>query len=191
MTTCRDVIRAAYRKAGITALGASISTAQANLGLELLSQVYMDLVQKGTLGRFTDVYKDEDYTIKEFERVYTTSSSNTITIPTTVTDEVTNQTRAPLDGAVVQVVGPSQDPVIRIYDALSAAWENPLGLTLTANAPLCVAYRPDIEALLAALLADENGIPIGPVFASMVRSARFHLARRDNVASAVVPGTYF
>lgn len=190
MATVRTVIKNAYRKAGITALGQSLTAAQSGVGLELLEETYNDLVVKGTLGRVTDVYKTSDYEAKEFERVTASVDTLAITFPATVEDVYTGEVRAPKDGAYITVVGAGRTVDTRIFSAATASWEAIRGLLLTGQAPLTEAYQSDIEALLAAKLADERGIPLGPILSTQVRTARYHLARRDNVASAPARGDY-
>lgn len=180
MASARTIIKNAYRKAGITALGAALTAAQANVGLELLEETLADLVHKGTLGRVTDVYTTADYEAKEFERVAASVDTLAVTFPATVLDDLTRETRAPLDGAYITVVGPGRPEDTRVYSALQAAWEPIAGYTLTSSAALSGAYQSDLEALLAAKLADERGIPLGPILTVEVRTARYHLARRDN-----------
>lgn len=190
MASARTIIKNAYRKAGITALGAALNAAQANVGLELLEETIADLVHKGTLGRVTDVYMTADYEAKEFERVAASVDTLAITFPATVQDDLTRETRAPLDGAYITVVGPGRTEDTRVYSALQATWEPIAGYTLTSSVALSGAYQSDLEALLAAKLADERGIPLGPILTVEVRTARYHLARRDNVASRPAKGEY-
>lgn len=190
MATVRTVIKNAYRKAGITALGVSVSAVQASTALELLQEAYVDLVNKGTLGRVVDVYTTSDCTAKEFERVTASDPTLVVTFPTVITDDPRGTTRAPLDGAYITVVGATRNIDTRVYAAATASWEAIYGLTLMDQAPLTASYQSDIEALLAGKLADERGIPIGPILATQLRTARYHLARRDNVASPVVKGSY-
>lgn len=194
MATTRDTIKNALRKAGIIALTASPTAAQMNTGLSVLRALYVDLVTKGTLGRLVPKFLDTTpYVANENERVFRSQTGYTVTFPATITDIDTGKPRQPYDGAFIVVVGPdgSAHPQTVIYDALTATWEDINVLTLTSNAPMTAAYADDIEALLGAKLADEGGYQIGPILATELKLARYHLARRDNVASRTQPGVYF
>lgn len=190
MASARTIIKNAYRKAGITALGAALTSAQADVGLSLLEETLSDLVHKGTLGRVRDVYTTSDCEAEEYERVTASVNTLSVTFPVTVQDRCTRKTRAPLDGSYISVVGPGRAEDTRVYSVHQAAWEPIAGYTLTSSVALSGAYQSDLEALLAAKLADERGIPLGPILTVEVRTARFHLARRDNVASRPARGEY-
>jgi len=125
MTTCRDVIKSAYRRSGIMAAGVNLNASQANIGMERLVGLYGSLIEGGMFGRICDKYLDTDtYTAEEGQRVYQ-SIPATVTIPTTVVDTGTGLTRQPLDLAFIIVV----DPVSGEPELLAVRWHaRPMGL---------------------------------------------------------------
>lgn len=192
MATCRDVIKNAYRKAGIIGVGQNVTAAQSAVALDQLQDLYISLVNDGVMGALTDVYTDVDYTPNEGERVYRATSGVTLTFPATLVDADTNLTRAPKDGALIVQVGPADtDAVYKVYDIYSASWLTLNSLSLTSQAPLTKSYKTDIEALLGIALTDEASLPPPPLLLQQAKLARYHLARRNNTASSTAQGTFF
>ncbi len=101
----------------------------------VLQDLYSSWVANGIFGPLTQVYKTEDYTAKEGERV-TTTGSPTITVPDVYTDnDVLDTPRTPYDLSVVQVADTVADTVnTYIYDRTQ--WVDIEGLVKTDNAPL-------------------------------------------------------
>lgn len=189
MATSLTLIKNSYRKAGIVANGASISSLQSQVGLALLNETLSDLVTKGTLGRFKDVYTTSNCVANEFQRVFRNPSSVTVSLPITVVDHDTHDTRSPHDGAVIISAAPDVPQTVSIYSIASGSWQSIKLTALTQEVPL-VDFQSDLEALLAVKLADERGIPVGPVLAREASFARHNLARRGTTASSVAKGDY-
>jgi len=179
MTTCRDVIKSAYRRSGIMAAGVNLNASQANIGMERLVGLYGSLIEGGMFGRICDKYLDTaTYTAEEGQRVYQ-SIPATVTIPTTVVDTGTGRTRQPLDLAFIIVVDPvSGEPEYWLFDGMRGQWASIHGLTLTAQAPLTPRFDEAIKDLLAEALLEETGQPTPGELLRRVGRARLSLATR-------------
>lgn len=177
MATCQEVIKSAYRRAGIRSRGVNLTALDIEVGLERLQAMYDRFVGSGLFGRFTDKFLDDasNYEAKEGERVYN-SLSATVTFPTTVSDDGT--TRAPYDGSVIAVVEPGQDPSIRIYDAMTASWQSTQGLTQNSVAPLSYRYFNAVCDLLAVDLCDEVGFPLSSKLVQQAGLGKIAIASR-------------
>jgi len=179
MTTCRDVIKSAYRRSGIMAAGTNLNASQSNIGMERLVGLYQNLIEGGMFGRVEDKYLDSAvYTAEEGQRVYQ-SVAATVTIPTTVTDKSTGLTRQPLDLAFIIVVDPvTEVPEYWLFDRMRGAWSAVHGLTLTSQAPLTPRHDEAIKDLLAEALLEETGQPMPRELLRRVGRARLALATR-------------
>jgi hypothetical protein len=165
MATCRDIIKAAFKRARISGDLDEVSPREMARGLQVLQDVYLGLVGSGAFGRFNDVLVTAAYTAKEQDRILVnTESAVSITYPQTVADEAAEGGyRPPRDGAAIMTTDVySTDIVIHIYDAAYAAWTLVEGLTLDSYAPLAVRYRAGLEARLAVRLAEEHGVAVTP-----------------------------
>jgi hypothetical protein len=160
MATCRQVVTAALRKLGLLDPEESLENAEAVTGLGVLQGFYQHLLNGGAFGRISDVLITADYTAKENERIaYSGETSATITLPTVIRDAVTGQDRAPLDHAVVIVVG--SDPAQNfVYDGSFGDWCAIENLTLDTYAPFT--NRLQIAAPLAVYCAPEYGREASP-----------------------------
>jgi len=179
MTTCRDVIKSAYRRSGIMAAGVNLNASQANIGMERLIGLYQTLIEGGMFGRICDKYLDAaTYTAEEGQRVYK-SVASTVTIPTTVVDTGTGLTRQPLDLAFIIVVDPTTgEPQYWLFDRMRGQWAAVHDLTLTAQAPLTPRFDEQIKDLLAEALLEETGQPTPGELLRRVGRARLTLSAR-------------
>lgn len=202
MATCREIITAAYRRAGILGRHVSAPSAQdAARGLEILQDWYEGLIGSGAFGRQCDVAVTADYSAREQDRITLSSTDAiTVTFPDTVTDTwftpccwltTSSGPRPCRDGSIITIGDLfSTTRFAYVYDGAYAAWTPFHGLTLDSWAPLSVRYAKGIKANLAALLADEVGIPITPLLALEAKSGvaamllRFDGPRRDTVMQA-------
>ena len=165
MATCRDIIKAAFKRARITGDVDEVLPREMDRGLQVLQDVYMGLVGSGAFGRFNDVLVTADYTAKEQDRVLVNTEDDiSITYPQTVADEAAEGGyRPPRDGAAIMTTDVySTDIVVHIYDAAYAAWTLIEELALTSYAPLSQRYRAGLEARLAVRLAEEHGVSVTP-----------------------------
>jgi len=179
MTTCRDVIKSAYRRSGVMAAGVNLNASQANIGMERLIGLYQTLIEGGMFGRVCDKYIDTvTYTAEEGQRVYK-SVASTVTIPPTVVDTGTGLTRQPLDLAFIIIVDPvSGEPEYWLFDRMRGQWAAIHDLTLTAQAPLTPRFDEQIKDLLAEALLEETGQPTPGELLRRVGRARMTLATR-------------
>ena len=163
MTTCREVIQSAYRRSGIMAMGVNMNEAQAQVGLELLSGMYQNLIVGGMFGRATDKIYDSasDYEAEEGYRIYNTQGA-TIALPVLVDDpDAPEGTRQPRDGAFITIVNPDAGVPTEqyIYDRSIGKWVGIHSLALSTEAPLCGRYEDHIKNMLAVRLLGESGQP--------------------------------
>lgn len=180
MYTCRDVIKAAYRRSGIIAAGVNLNATQANVGLERLKGMYENFVSGGMFGRLVDKYIDTGpYEAEENQRVFKTDPDLVVTLPTSVIDRENGGLRQPANFAPIVVVDPeAEGPVIHVYDRMAGNWLNVMALTLDVRAPLSSAYYDHIVNLLAVRLLDEAGQQIPPELSKAEGRGRLALASR-------------
>lgn len=161
MATCSELVKGAFRRAGISRDLDEVRPREMDRGLQVLQDVYLELVAGGAFGRFNDVLVDDDYAAEEQNRILvTTEAAVTVTLPETVDDDLVGD-RPPLDGSVIMVTDvASTTRATYIYDAAYAAWTLIEGLAIGDFAPLSVRYRSGLEAKLAVRLSEENGMAV-------------------------------
>ncbi len=170
MPTCLEIITSAYRKAGVMDAAGTLSASDGQVGLELLQEVYLDIVAKGSLGRLNEVNVTADYEALEMDRIIvTTEDAVEVTLPATYTDEDTGQERAPKDLTVVTVTDLRSDyRTLYIFDAIYGAWTRVDELALDDYAPLSHRFPAGLKAHVAIKRAAEDGMPLS---AGIVREA--------------------
>jgi hypothetical protein len=174
MATCRKIVTAALRKTGVVGEGQQAPPAyDAQVALETLQNWYLGAVAQGLFGRLCDVIIDADYEAGEFERISNpTGATATVTLPSTVVDDCTGETRVPVDLCpVVQTSAEATEPQISLYDGQLGHWVSLNGLTLDSEAPLSTRGPDGLSSLLATALAEEYGRQASPI--NMARAARF------------------
>lgn len=186
MATCRQVITPALRKIGVVGESNPAPSAyHAQVGLELLQSLYRESVASGLFGRLTDVTVSEAYEAKENERIHNSSDDDIeITLPATIVDAGTGETRVPINRAVIQVSGDT--PVTYIYSHLIRDWIAVDGLTLDSEAPLAEQGVNGLACWLAVLLADD-GFGTTPSAETIRVAARFRGAQALRYDAARVP----
>lgn len=165
MATCSDLIKGAFRRAGLSRDLDEVRPREMDRALQVLQDVYLGLVGSGAFGRFKDVLVTADYDAEEQDRILVnTTDAVSITYPVTVEDDAAEGGyRPPLDGsAIITTDVYTTDIVVHVYDATYAAWTPIEGLTLASYAPLSTRYRAGLEARLAVRLSEENGIAVTP-----------------------------
>lgn len=194
MATCADIIKAAYRRAGVVGSKVPLSEDQAAIGLEQLQGMYQEM-SNGLFGQVIDYYlSGGNYTASEQQRIYKNTTGSVITIPPTVTDADTGLTRAPLDGAMIVVVDPAlvvNKPTIWLYNAAIAKWQSIVDLALTDVAPLSYQFEEPLRNILAAIVADENNLPVTSIIARRAGLGKLAIANRRQQASRVSSAEYF
>lgn len=182
MATCDEIIRAAYRRAGAGA-GAAITTLDpddAIVGMERLQGMYLSMLNGGCFGQFCEKYLESgDYEAKEGERVFRVDPTSTITLPASVVDCETGQTRAPREYTVVVVVKPdTYVPELWLYNAMLGKWQNVYALQTTDVAPLSLEYQDELKDILSAFIGSETGMTIDPVAAKKAGLSRLAIASK-------------
>lgn len=165
MTTVRQLVTAAYRRARVTDRRRALNEQEAAIGLSLLQGMFHQWISEGVFGRMTDVGLEGDVTASENTRIIIrTAASVTITLPTDVEDSAYiapdgySTNRPPRDGAVIAVSDlQSAFSETYIHDSANGGWVLIEGLTLDSTVPLTPRYRDGLEAGLAVRIADENG----------------------------------
>ncbi|MFZ5667958.1 MAG: hypothetical protein ACOY4K_00540 [Pseudomonadota bacterium] len=194
MATCNEVVKGAFRRAGISRDLDEVRPREMERGLQVLQDIYLGLVGSGAFGRFNDVDIDDDYTAEEQDRILVnTESAVTVTLPQTVEDGyATDGVRPPLDGAVVMVTDVySTARSTYVYDASYAAWTAIESLALASFAPLSVRYRAGLEARLAVRLAEENGVPVTPELRRQEAQGIAALLHRFDAPRRETEATYY
>lgn len=164
MATVRDIIRRAFRLAGITAAGKSPTAQQATDALEQLQAVVLQI----PVGRsIADVTASAAYDAGEDERVY---GDFAINLPTEITER--GMTRPTRTGAVVHKVELGETHMFA-----NGAWRELTGLTLESDNPLGPEHDHDLAAMVAVYIAPEYG-PVDPNLAGMAQAARTNVRRR-------------
>lgn len=161
--TCRDIIKAAYRIAGVSRAGASLNSTQAEVGLERLKDMYRSWFGSGMFGSLNTIIKEENYTAKEWDHVSLADDTYTVTLPVTVFDDYLGTDRVPLDGAPIVVT--NRDTGIstyNLYNPFSTGWQDVEALTLNNMAPLSSTNGRWLKEILATMLADEYGLQLRP-----------------------------
>ena len=171
MTTCRDIITTALRKARQIASGETPSDDEAADGMAVMQGMYLGMVDGATFGQFTDVIPTEDYEALEGDRVRN-DDAFTITIPTTYEDS-DGIDRTPRDLSIIEVwTGSARQ--ISVYDATVGAWLRLDSLTLDAVAPFATRNPDGLACALSMYLAEEYGAQVGPM---TMRTGRCSLER--------------
>lgn len=152
MKTCREIATSALVKAHQTALGATPAPEEAEAALGALQSIYDEFVSGGAFGRLENVLIDAAYEAGENERITSDGGPFTVTLPTTVDDDVTGDPRSPRDYALVVKADTS---AAYLYSAPTAAWQTLTGLTLDSNAPLSERSADGLSCFLAARLAGD------------------------------------
>jgi len=190
MATCREVITLALKKARQVMPGEEPSADSADDALNTLQSIYDEAVGGGWFGALTDVVVDEAYTAGENERIGNdVDDPVAITLPETLTDSDSGETRRPYDRSLVVIVGGT--PGSYLYSAQRGSWDRLSSLTLDDFAPLSERSSDGLASLLCVRLGEEYGAVIGPatkgaaaVFSSIISN------KRDSQRQSV-QATYF
>lgn len=179
MATCLEIIERAHVRAGIRARGDTPSAEETADALLSLQSLYDEMIGLGVFGRLTEVIIEAAYEAGENERIYNTSGGAlSVTLPQTVSDEFTGETRPPRDRSVVVI---AEDPEeAHIYEAPLGAWKAMKGLAATDYAPLSVRSAEGLACALAARLCEENGRQPGQMMAATAAAFRSQIARRGD-----------
>jgi hypothetical protein len=184
MTTIRETVRSALRKVGALTRGAEPSSSQARDGLEAFQSLLLEWVDNGKFGRLTNVIASADYEASEQERVV--SGGFTITLPDTVVDDDTGETRPPKDLSLVVVVTAGAAPQVNLYDADRGEWVRLDTLEVADDAPLAGRGSDGLASCLAKRLAEEYGPPLGAQSEAAAAQFMSNLThrRRDSTTAA-------
>lgn len=161
MATVRSIVIRAYRMAGIVPLSDEPEASELNAGVDVLQSIYDRVAANRDL---TPVLKSGTYEAKEDERI---TGATTVTLPTSVVDSVTGETRAPLDMAYVQYDTGSG---FVTYASDRGSWVRTDALTASSEAPFSDRNSEGLSALVALEFAETYpGATVGPM---TVRKAR-------------------
>jgi hypothetical protein len=197
MTTIRDIITRAHRRANITDAGEALSSEDAQNGLDELQELVFALPG---MRHWTDVLATANYTAGENERIRC-SSGVTVTVPTTVSSAQTvlfccndvelicegYDDRAPKDGARVQVITSANVSTTYYYRADTGEWVTASGLTLAGDVPLNADMHGYLNAMLCLRLCDAQGVQAPPAVVLDAQTGatamRARYGKRQNVAA--------
>lgn len=177
MTTCRDIVQSALRKAKIIGLDDDAEAHEAQEGMDILQGIYDGFFASSEFGILNDVYVADDYTAKESERI-TLEGAHTVTLPAYVGEGTSR--RAPYELSAIEIVGQSRN----IWE--QGSWMDIDSLDLDSAPPLLQFGKAGLSAYLAIELAGTFG---GELSQSTVRSAsRFIAAMRAKRVSLAPRG---
>jgi hypothetical protein len=187
--TCLDIIKEALEELRARGLGETPEAIESTRGLTRLQAMWNAGVEQGLFGRVEEYLATGDYEAEEGQRVF--ADGNTITLPTTVTDDNTGLDRRPRDLAMIQVVDEAADPEISIYDAHEAAWTRIDNLTLNGDCPFGRRYRHGLVAALAVCMGPlfmKQAADVTQAYAGQLKAALGHRLSAPRVA---VQAEYF
>lgn len=154
--TLQALIQRAARMLNRIAVGSEVEGEEATEALAIFQAMILSLPALGLGGPLTPVVISADYTAGENERILDTSGTATVTRPTTIDDN--GVARAPINGAIVEVVGAS--PTLHIYVAYLGAWKPLMGLSFADENPLGPQHDEGLAAMLAVRWAPPSmGLP--------------------------------
>lgn len=195
MTTVRQIVTAAYVRGGLADARRPLDASQAEQGLELLADLYQELIGEGYFGRLTDVAYYENATATPGQRITVSDTDAiTITLPTYVYDpeyeagdgETANQ-RPIVEGSIV-VVQDIYSTYLATYISHAGYWTRIEDLTLDSEAPLTPKYNKGLKAALTVRLLDANQQPVSRILtADAITGLNSIRARRD---AAIRPAEY-
>lgn len=173
MATCRDAITRAYAMAGIVPLGEAVEAEELTAGLTVLQSIYDRIADSRD---WTPVVESGTYTAKEGERI---TGATSVTLPTSITDEVTGEDRAPKDMAFVQYDTGSG---FVTYASDRGDWVALDSLTANSTAPFSTRNAEGLSALLATELADTyQGANVGASTISKGRRWQSMFSRQSTI----------
>lgn len=156
MSIRTEIIQRAFRMLNKVGIGQSLDNDEAAEAMTAFQDMILTLPAVGVGGPLTPVVISEAYTAGENEAITNTSGGAVvITLPTTVTDPWTGETRPPLPGAIVQING-AASPEIHIYVDYLASWKEITGLTQNSAVPFGPAHNEGLAAMLALRIAGPN-----------------------------------
>lgn len=154
MGTVRETLIGAIRMTGARGLEDTPSAAETAMALEAFQSLLNQLPRVA----LTDVVISAAYTAGENERVFNTSGSPvTITLPQTVTDTVTGETRPPRNGSVVEIADAT--PERHIYISELGGWQEYSNLTEASAQPFGGEHEQGLRAMLAVRIAPDLQVP--------------------------------
>lgn len=198
MTTNLDIIKRAMRKLHVLSQGSEPSSALAAQGMDLLQDLYVELIGHGGLGRLADVVVPDGetaYTAFGWSRVKYPVGC-TVTLPTYYGDTPSNTTtlcQAFHDMAPIVLVSAAGVPTYYVFNAYADGWERVSDLTQQGDFPLADHYRNGFAAMLAEYTCDDFAGEVGPDTRRQAAWCRYQLANKsdseDNVSPA--PNVYY
>lgn len=185
MSTPLDIVRRALRAMGVLKSGREPSGADLNDGIEKLQSVVLQFPGLLHNAAWCDVAVASAYTAKVGNRC-AVSGAGAVTLPTTVTDCLTGQSRPPRDMARVQILGDVDNAGIWVFSATKNAWGRIDNITVdTANEEF--AFGPEDDEGIAAILAvnwvDEYGAEVSARTVALAQIATASLRSRFKKAT--------
>lgn len=157
MATVRDIVTLALKQGRVIGINAVPTSTEASAGVTAFQALLDMWVANGMFGTLSDVYKTENYTAEEGERV-TAPTAITVTFPTTVDDLDLGGSRAPRDLSIIETVL-NGTRTVKLYDR--TAWVSLLGLTLDSEAPLSGRSEAGLAACVARHFCEMFGREVG------------------------------
>jgi len=193
MTTCREVLKSAYRRSGVNAHGKDLDQIQSTVGLEILQDMLINGVGGGLFGRLTRYIHDSAtaYTVATDQIHIHDIRGSGIILPTRILAP-DGDYRLPYPGAVIIWTDILLGKVhTYVYNQSSHVWQELEALTLTAECPFTPAKTKAIKDWLAVEVADEIGMPPDPI--RVRKGAAGRLAIATNYGTEEIKGgvSYF
>lgn len=192
--TVREVCTSALRKARQVRIGGTPAAEEMEAAKATLQSMYHEAIGNGWFGRLIDVSLTDAtaYEAGENERIYNNAAGDpeiTITLPETIDDTVTGETRPVRDYSVVEVVGATNRAFL--YSARLGAWQDLTNLTLNSEAPLADRSFDGLSSLLALRIAGDYGADVSAATAMSAASFLSLITHKADRARAETPVDYF
>lgn len=151
MTTCRDIVTLALRRARVVGIGRTPRASESDDAMTALQGYYDGLFAHGAFSALKQVYKAVDYTAGLNERII--ADNATITIPDLINGI------PPVDLSAIIVV---TDTTQKNYVFSLGRWQVCDSLTLDSTAPLANRDQEGLACSLALEIAENYGTSVGP-----------------------------
>lgn len=192
MTTIRDIVTRAYRRAALRDASTNLDPIDAVVAIEELREIVLALPG---MTHWKDVEATEDYTAGENERIRVNSDEEvTVTVPSAVSSARSillccndftlvcegYDDRAPKDGARVQITDTGGTvSATYYYRADAGQWMRADALTMSSAVPLNADMHSGLTAILGERLGSmEPGVPTSPSLVAEAAAARVRMRAR-------------
>lgn len=182
--TCLDVATRALQMIKVLPSGTQADADQANDALTALQGLFMHMAETQSFGALRDVLLTADAEAEENQRL---SGAYNVTLPATISDRCTGQTRKPIDRCIIAIAADVlavdtvevTGPQTWLYDASLGAWVALHDLELAGDCPLGSRYFEGLAAMLAMQISDDYGAQLTQRIVDTARRGNYAMKRKD------------